>query len=63
MLACGFEEKDLISIENGQQESFLVIPDDKARDTQSLIEALEILQTGQAVPLKLSRNAAVSLFI
>ncbi|CAG9537791.1 unnamed protein product [Cercopithifilaria johnstoni] len=57
LLACGFEEKDFIN--NGQQESFLVIPDDKAMDTESLIQALEILQTGQAVPLKLSRNAAV----
>lgn len=60
MLACGFEEKDLLN--NEQQEPFLVISDDKAMDTQSLIQALEILQTGQAVPLKLSRNAAVSLF-
>ncbi|VDK86058.1 unnamed protein product [Litomosoides sigmodontis] len=59
LLACGFEEKDLINNGNGQEESFLVIPDDKAMDTRSLIEALEILQTGQAVPLKLSRNAAV----
>uniref|UniRef100_A0A8R1XWX7 UBX domain-containing protein n=1 Tax=Onchocerca volvulus TaxID=6282 RepID=A0A8R1XWX7_ONCVO len=57
LLACGFEEKNLIN--NEQQEPFLVIPDDKALDTQSLIQALEILQTGQAVPLKLSRNAAV----
>ncbi|EFO24996.2 hypothetical protein LOAG_03490 [Loa loa] len=57
LLACGFEEKKLIN--NEQQESFLVLPDDKAADTQSLIQALEILQTGQAVPLKLSRNAAV----
>ncbi|VDN90208.1 unnamed protein product [Brugia pahangi] len=57
LMACGFEEKDLIN--NEQQEPFLVIPDNKAMDTYSLIQALEILQTGQAVPLKLSRNAAV----
>ncbi|MCP9266336.1 UBX domain-containing protein 6 [Dirofilaria immitis] len=42
-----------------QEEPFLIISDDKAMDTHSLIQALEILQTGQAVPLKLSRNATV----
>ncbi|KAL3981755.1 PUB domain family protein [Acanthocheilonema viteae] len=57
LLACGFEEKDFFN--NEQLETFLVIPDDKAMDTQSLIQALEIIQTGQAVPLKLSRNTAV----
>lgn len=60
LLACGFEEKDLNN--NGQQERFLEIPDNKAVDTQSLIQALEMLQTSQAVPLKLSRNAAVRYF-
>ncbi|KAM3726868.1 UBX domain-containing protein [Dirofilaria immitis] len=57
LLACGFEEKNLIN--NEQEEPFLIISDDKAMDTHSLIQALEILQTGQAVPLKLSRNATV----
>lgn len=55
--ACGFEEVN--AIEDGKPESFLIIAQTKAEDTAALIQANEILQSGQMIPLKLHRNPLV----
>lgn len=60
--ACGFEER-LEHLEGSSvSESFMVIPDEKASDIPTLVGALDLLQTGQPVPLKLHRNPAVYRF-
>lgn len=60
--ACGFEER-LEKLEgNSVSESFLIIPDEKASDIPTLVGALDLLQTGQPVPLRLHRNPAVYRF-
>ncbi|VDM26811.1 unnamed protein product [Toxocara canis] len=57
--ACGFEERMEPFSEGAELEEFLVINDDKAEDVASLVQALDVLQTGQPVPIKLHRNPAI----
>lgn len=48
--------------EGAEPEAFLVIGSDQAIDIASLVQAIDVLQTGHPVPLKLHRNPAVLLF-
>lgn len=49
--------------EGAEPEAFLVIGSDQAIDIASLVQAIDVLQTGHPVPLKLHRNPAVLLFL
>ncbi|VDM96300.1 unnamed protein product [Thelazia callipaeda] len=57
LLASGFEEMEL-SV-NEQKELFLVMTDESVMNLHLLIQAVEFLQAGKAVPIKLSRNMIV----
>lgn len=57
--ACGFQERMESFSEGAEPEAFLVIGSDQAIDIASLVQAIDVLQTGHPVPLKLHRNPAV----
>lgn len=59
LLACGFEESLEAAPEGSSPEKFLVISEEKADDVAQLVQALEVLRTGEPVPLKLYRDPTV----
>ena len=63
LLACEFEEKLEATTPESAPEKFLVFPAGKADDVGSLVQALEVLQTGEPVPLKLYRDPTVRGFV
>ncbi|MFH4980582.1 hypothetical protein AB6A40_007291 [Gnathostoma spinigerum] len=59
--ACGFEECSEVVTEGDEPRKFLVISEEKANDASKLLDALEALNEGQPVPLKLHRNPVWAL--
>lgn len=59
LVACGFEERIEKTTDGASSETVLVISDAKAADAAALGQALNILETGEPLPLKLHRNPKV----
>lgn len=56
--ACGFEDMN-VRTEAGEMDHVLLIPEERVHDVEYLIQALEVLQTHEAVPVHLHRNPVV----